>query len=200
MSRFHMDLATRCDDAELRRLLASTPMPGAVTVSFRREPSFFEAPAVDGEFSQTVVARDCEEACIAGFGTRSVRQRYVNGVPTAIGYLSGLRLLPRYRNQGLLARGFRFFEQLHQDGRAQLYLTTIASDNSTALGVLTSGRAGLPRYHFAGVYHTAVIPLHRGKNCTRTTESIDVRRAQEQDLPEVMRFVNTIGPSRQFFP
>src|SRR5262245_46354938 len=172
MSRFHMDLATRCDDAELRRLLASTPMPGAVTVSFRREPSFFEAAAVDGEFSQTVVARDCEEACIAGFGTRSIRQRYVNGVPTAIGYLSGLRLLPQYRNQGLLARGFRFFRQLHQDGRAQLYLTTIGADNATALDALTSGRAGLPRYHFAGVYQTAVIPMHSGMNCKCKHDSI----------------------------
>jgi hypothetical protein len=195
-----MELADDRDDTALRRLLASTPMPGAVSVSFRREPSFFDAAVVDGGFNQTVVARDCEEGRIAGFGIRSVRQRYVNGLPMAIGYLSGLRLLPQYRNHGLLARGFRFFSQLHRDGRAQLYLTTIAADNGTALAVLTSGRAGLPRYHCAGVYHTAVIPLVRGKNCARNTESIEIRRATAADLPAVIRFLNTVGPSRQFFP
>ena len=38
----------------------------------------------------------------------------------------------------------RIFRKLHEDGRAPLYLTTIAEGNETALKVLTSGRAGLP--------------------------------------------------------
>lgn len=201
MSRFRMELADDCDDTALRRVLASTPMPGAVSVSFRREPSFFDAAVVDGGFNQTVVARDCEEGRIAGFGTRSVRQRYVNGLPMAIGYLSGLRLLPQYRNHGLLARGFRFFSQLHRDGRAQLYLTTIAADNGTALAALTSGRAGLPCYHCAGVYHTAVIPLVcDGDRMSDVEPSFEIRSATDNDLTAVIGFLRAAGPSRQFFP
>lgn len=113
MSRFEFDLATRADDAELRAILAATPMPGRISVSFRREPSFFAAAGVEGPFHQVVVCRDRQQNRIAGFGCRSVRQRYVNGRPTPVGYLSGLRALPEYRGLGLVARGYRYFRELH---------------------------------------------------------------------------------------
>jgi hypothetical protein len=201
MSRFRIEIAERGDDAELRRVLASTPMPGAVSIAFRREPSFFDAAVVDGGFHQTVIARDCETGSVAGFGTRSVRQRYVNGKPAAVGYLSGLRLLPPYRGSGLLARGFRFFKELHQDGRTQLYLTTIAADNAPALAVLEAARAGLPRYHLAGTYHTLMIPLARGGRCAKgTAKSVHIRPAMESDLPAVIDFLRSAGPARQFLP
>ena len=201
MSRFHIEVADRADDGELRRVLASTPMPGAVTVAFQREPSFFDAAAVDGAFRQTVIARDCRESRIAGFGTRSVRRRYVNGEPVAVGYLNGLRLLPQYRSHGLLARGYRFFRQLHQDGRARLYLTTIAADNTAAIALLTSGRAGLPRYYFAGSYHTVVIPLvPAGDGMSDVEPSCEIRSATDNDLAAIVGFLRAAGPSRQFFP
>jgi hypothetical protein len=201
MSRFRIEVAVRADDADLRRVLASTPMPGAVTVAFQREPSFFDAAVVDGGFHQIVIARDCEEARIAGFGTRSVRRRYVNGRPMAVGYLSALRLLPQYRNHGLLARGYRFFSQLHQDGRARFYLTTIAADNTTALSVLTSGRAGLPRYHLAGTYHTVIIPsVSDGVCASEGQSSVEIRQSKHDDLAAIIAFLHAAGPSRQFFP
>ena len=42
MSRYRFELATPADDADLRRILAETPMAGRIAVSFRREPSYFE--------------------------------------------------------------------------------------------------------------------------------------------------------------
>ena len=201
MNRYRCEVATRTDDDELRRMLAETPMPGHVSVSFRREPSFFEAAVVNGGFHQTMIIRDCEEARIACLGSRSVRDRYVNGQPMAIGYLSSLRLLPQYRGSGLLARGYRFFRRLHGDERTRLYLTTIAEGNVTALSVLTSGRGGLPRYHFAGMYHTVAIPLVRGKHrLNGAQQAVEIREATAADLPGLLRFLQTAGPTRQFFP
>ena len=46
MGRYELSLATPEDDAELRAILAATPMPGRIAVSFRREPSFFDAAVV----------------------------------------------------------------------------------------------------------------------------------------------------------
>src|SRR5437868_6568504 len=152
MSRYRFELATPADDADLRRVLAETPMPGAVTVSFRREPSYFGAAVVDGRFRQVVAARELEDGRVVGFGSRAVGERYVNGRPEPIGYLSNLRLLPAHRNRGLVARGYAYFRKLHGDGKARLYLTTIAEGNAAALTILTSGRAGLPRYHPAGCF------------------------------------------------
>ena len=90
MNAMRFDVAQPEDDAQLRDVLAATPMDGHVRVSFRREPNFFAASVVEGPFRQTLVARDGD--LIAGIGCRSIRSRYVNGVPMPIGYLSGLRL------------------------------------------------------------------------------------------------------------
>src|SRR5437763_13525040 len=88
MTQYRFDLAAAADDGDLRRVLAETPMPGRIAVSFRREPSYFAAAVVDGRFRQVIAARDRDDARIVGFGARSVGERYVNGRPTPVGYLS----------------------------------------------------------------------------------------------------------------
>lgn len=196
MSSYRFEVATPDADADLRRILAETPMPGRIAVSFRREPSYFAAAVVDGRFHQVFAARDCAADRLVGFGARSVREMYVNGRVEPVGYVSSLRLLAEHRNRGLMARGIAFFRKLHADGRTPLYLTTIAEGNDTALGLLMSGRAGLPALHFAGKYHTVALPLGR----RRTPAVGGIRPATEADLPEILAFLNSVGPARQFFP
>lgn len=199
MGRYRFELATRAEDAELRSILAATPMEGDISLSFRREPSFFDAVADDRHFCQVVICRDSRDGRIVGFGCRSVRTMYVNGAPAPIGYLSGLRVLPEYRNRGLIARGYAFLRQCHGDARTPLYLTTIAEGNERALAILTSGRAGLPTYRFAGNYHTVVISMRR-RVPRQATGSVEVREATCDDLHAVLKFLNDAGPRRQFFP
>jgi hypothetical protein len=199
MSRFRFELATEADDADLRDVLARTPMGGRIAVTFRREPSYFKAAVVDGPFRQVVACRDTETGCIIGFGLRAIRELYVNGEPRPIGYLGGLRVLPEYRNIGLVARGYAFFRKLHEDGRTPFYLTTIAEGNTTALAVLTSGRARLPQYHDAGVYHTATFTL-LGRSRRSIPPSLTLEPARSEDSDDVTAFLRREGPRRQFFP
>ena len=77
MSRFQFDLAGLTDDADLRHVLASTPMAGRIAVSFRREPSWFGGAVVDGFSRQVVGCRDQSTGRIVGFGCRSLREVYV---------------------------------------------------------------------------------------------------------------------------
>ncbi|MBW3540600.1 MAG: hypothetical protein KY476_10030 [Planctomycetes bacterium] len=226
MSRYRFELAAEQDDAALRRVLADTPMDGRIAVSFRRDPSYFDAAVVHGRFSQTVVGRDTDTGRIVGFGVRSVREMFVNGKPLPIGYLSSLRILPPYRNLALVARGYAHFRQLHGDGRTRLYLTTIAEGNERALATLTSGRAGLPPYYPAGRFVTVAIPVaaDRGRLAEavgrargdwpgtegrrlvpsgrqhRRRDGICVLPASFDDLPAVLAFWASVGPLRQFFP
>ena len=205
MGRYKFELATMDDDAELRAILAATPMKGTVSLSFRREPSFFDASIVEGDFHQVMVCRDSTAKRIAGFGCRSVRTLYVNGQPTPIGYLSALRALPKYRNRGLVARAYAFFHQLHADGRTPLYLTTIAEGNERALNMLTTARAGLPNYCFSGMYHTMVIPIARRRSLRsgiskKNGQTVEVRCATPDDRQNLLKFLQRVGPSRQFFP
>jgi hypothetical protein len=198
MSRFRFELAGPSDDGDLRAILAQTPMAGHISVAFRREPDYFAGSVVDGRFRQVIVCRDSDSGRVIGFGTRSVMERWVNGKPVAIGYLGGLRVLADYRNQGLVARGYAFLRQLHRDGRTPLYLTTIAEGNAVALDVLTSGRAGLPRYHFAGQCHTLALPPLRRLPALST--GLHVRQARREDEREIIAFLQRAGPRRQFFP
>src|SRR4051794_41979733 len=116
MSRYRFELAGPADDADLRRVLAETPTPGAIAVSFRREPSYFAAVAVDGRFRQVVAARDPDAGRLGGFGPRAVGPRYVNGRPEPGGHLSSLRLAAGPRHPREVARGDAFFPKPHQDG------------------------------------------------------------------------------------
>jgi hypothetical protein len=201
MSRFRFELATPADDADLAFILAETPMPGHVAVSLRREPSWFDAAVVDGHFRQVVACRNLDSGRLVGFGCRSLRRLHVNGRPEVIGYLSSLRCLPAYRNQGLVARGYAFFRRLHQDGRTPFYLTTIAEGNKKALETLTSGRAGLPAYHLAGRYHTVALALGRKPGGSpNLSAGVMLRTPRAEDLPPLLDLLATVGPRRQFFP
>ncbi|HMC65974.1 MAG TPA: hypothetical protein VKI65_13630 [Gemmataceae bacterium] len=204
MSRYRFELATPADDADLRAILAATPMPGPISVTFRREPSYFEAAVVEGGFRQVVACRDTSSRRLVGFGARAIREVFVNGRATSIGYLSSLRLLEPHRNQGLVARGYAFFRRLHTDNRTPLYLTTIAAGNARALAILTAGRAGLPAYHYSGDYQTAAIAMPAGKRRPLRSaaggKDLEIRLAKREDLAALMGFLQDVGPRRQFFP
>ncbi len=200
MSRYRFEVAGPADDADLRRVLAATPMAGNIAVAFHREPSYFAGARVEGRFHQVVACRETESGRIVGFGVRSASPRYVNGQPEWVGYLSTLRLLAGHRNRGLVARGYAFFRRLHADGQARLYLTTIAEGNTTALTQLTSGRAGLPTYHDVGRFHTAAIPLTRRTSRRAMAPGLEIRPARREDIGAVLAFLREQGPRRQFFP
>lgn len=182
-------------------MLAASAMVGRVSLAFGREPDFFAAAAVDGEFTQVIVGRDRAEECIVGLGLRAISPRFVNGSVTPVGYLSSLRVLSEYRRRaGLVARGYRYLRELHGDRRTPFYLTTIAADNATALSAIAAGRADLPRYDSLGNYVTLAIRPARVARRTTADASVMTRLATEADRPRVVEFLKTHGPRRQFFP
>jgi hypothetical protein len=200
MSAYRFELATPADDPDLCHILAATPMEGRIAVAFHREPSWFAGAVVDGRCRQVIACRDLCTGRIIGFGCRSIREVFLNGAPGVVGYLSSLRVLPEHRKLGLVARGFAFFRELHRDQRVPFYLTTIASGNTKAETILTSGRAGLPAYHPAGAFHTVVLPLLRRRPAAPSCPGITIRPARLDDLPAVLAFLAATGPERQFFP
>jgi len=189
MTRFTIGLASSKDDAALRALLANNPMEGSVELAFEREPSYFAASSVQAPFHQVIVARDGEE--VVGVGFRGVRPTFINGEVRDVGYLADLRLNERYRGGSLVARGYRFLNELHKDGRAKLYLTVIADGNERALETIASSRAGLPRYVPLGRVFSPAVRLRGWKS---SKLQVEVRRANACD------FVLEQLAKRQFAP
>jgi hypothetical protein len=197
--RYRIELAGREDDAALRALMRTMPMSGPIEVSLRREPSFFDAAAVEGPFHQVLVARETNTRRIVGMGSRSVRLRWVDGRVQPVGYLGGLRLLPEARHATVLARGYRELARLHGDGRTAFYLTTIAEANQQAIAALTGTRAGLPLYHELGRYLTFVLPV-RQRGSARRDPDLRVTPLGARDIPALVEFVNATGRDRLFVP
>ena len=195
--RFEFDLATPNDDKALRRLLKETPMEGPVKVSFGRDPDFFQALEAEALFYQVCVARDAASREMAGFGCRSVKAVYINGVIDDIGYLSGLRIRPHYRKTTLLARSYQYLHEQHLDKRVSYYLTSIIEGNDIARRLLVSERAGLPSYIDRGKYITSLVPL-TGKG--KLTSGLKVSRGSLKLLDAIVDCLNRNGKEKQFYP
>jgi hypothetical protein len=195
---FAITLADRGDEAELRALLRDNPMNGSMQVTFEREPDFFSACAIRGNFYQVGVGRDLESGRIVGLGTRSIADAFVNGRRAAFGWLSDLRLHPAYRGGTLVARGYRFLRQLHGDGRVELYGTVIFQDNQTALQTIAATRAGLPAYHDLGVIHCPGINLRHRKPAI--SANCEIVCGSRELLPEIVDCLNRNNARKQFAP
>ncbi len=197
MARFHFELAREKDDAQLRALLQASPMEGEVSLLFTREPNYFQAACTEGVWNQTIVVRDQAAGKIVGLASRSVREVFVNGKLSRVGYLGSLRISRACRNRLILGRGYHFLKQLHEDKRARIYLTTIMADNTRVKEVLVSGRAGLPHYHDIGQLNTYVIPLAHKK---LPPTGIKITKGSPDMLDQVEAYLGREGPRKQFFP
>jgi len=197
-SRFEIELADVADDDELRGLLRRSSVPGSISVTFEREPSFFASCRVRGGCFQVGIGRDWRTGKIIGLGTRSVAPAFVNGQPMPLGYLADLRLDDHYRGGTLIARGYRFLRYLHEDRRARLYTTMIFSGNHAAIETIASGRAGLPQYHDMGVVHSPGINIRRNK--PPINAGCDILRGSDELLAGIVECLNRNNSRRQFAP
>jgi hypothetical protein len=202
-SRFRFDLATEEDDGPLRQRMAEDWMRGPLSLSFRREPSYFAACCVQGEGTQVIKCTDLSCGRIAGMGSRSLRTVFLNGRPARVGYLSDLRAHPSYRNGTLLARGYRFLRQLHYadpgENACATYFTVILDGNTTALRALTGGRAGLPAYRDLGRILTPGVHLDLPRRRLREP-GLRFECARAGQLPEILEFLRRWQRQKQFAP
>jgi hypothetical protein len=198
MSRFVFETAGDAHDDGLRRLFAENDMEGDIQISFRREPNFFYATALQGPLCQVIAARDTQTDEVIGAGTRAIRKGYVNGQLRNLGYLADLRLDKRYRAGLLVGRAYQYLKHLHQDGLAEIYVTVIAERNRTALKTIASGRAGIPPYRNLGLIQTPGINLLRRK--PPLTHDFEVVRGSADLLPEIVACLNRNHQRRQFAP
>ena len=159
--RYRFEFATEDDDAALRALLRSTPMPGPIQISLEREPSYFAAAEREGGRHYTVCARDVSSGCVVAMGSRVVHEVFVNGEPRRVGFLGQLRIAPAHRRFGriLLQNGFDFLQRTHAIDEAPFDITTIVASNAIARHTLEKGQAGLPVFTAIERVMTMLLPV-----------------------------------------
>jgi hypothetical protein len=193
------DLATRADDAEIRRLLRENPMPGRISISLEREPDASLAGAVEGDVTHTIVARNGGTGRLMAMGSVSVRDVWLNGMVARTGYLGQLRLDRRYRSRAsIIIAGYRLFRELHDELGVELYLTSIASDNMIARRFLERGLPGMPTYRPLDTFVTSMIEARATH--PKPSPGLHVRPAELDDLSQIMECLARNGQRHQFAP
>jgi len=204
----HFELATADHDAALRRLLRENPIPGSISVSLEREPEFFAAANIEGSEHQTIVA--IENGRVVATGSISTRQRFINGEPMRVGYLSGLRLDRSCKGRAeILRRGYDLFRNIHDQGGPPIYLSSIVAGNQAALRFLEKGLPGMPTYRFLGDLVTLIIrrnhfwrfkhPASRTRRLLRTGD-LRVLPGSHSSSLDILEILNRNNREYQFAP
>ena len=193
-------LASRAEDAEIRRLLRENPMPGRIALTLEREPNYFADADWPGTTKQTILAKaDGRVVCA---GSCVIRERFVNGQPRRVGYLGGLRLEAQAAGRfDILRRGYQFFRELQTDAPADFYFTSIAADNFRARSFLERGLPGMPTYEFLCEFVTLLLPVGRRSPTRRFSDRPPIRAGAESGAPdgsELLDGLNKQGRQYQF--
>jgi hypothetical protein len=189
-------VATREDDADIRRLLRENPLGGWIRLSREREPDAF---AVDFGLNQShglIIARERATGEAIGICERSVRDAFVDGEVRHLPYLGSLRVAPTHRHRiRVLRGGFAAVRSLlGQRSELPFALTAITANNAAAQRVLCAGLPGLPRYVPAGTLATFALRTTLG------AAPPEVEQAMPDDLPAIAVLLQRSYRCFQFAP
>jgi len=192
--------AEAADNAARCELFARVAMDTDIGLSVRRDPDFDALYRLQSSVWESVVVE--RDGGVEGMGTVVVRDGYVGGRPTRVGYLGDLRLSRPVQGMMLLDR---FFGGLLEDARdrlgCELFLTSVIASNKRAVRALTaqtrrSRSAGRPVYTPLGEFDIRSLHLLLPRFGGRSP--FVVRRAREADIPALARMLDTDGRRRPF--
>jgi hypothetical protein len=190
------------DDCEIRRLLRESAFAGDVSLSLEREPDSRIAAAIEGDVHDTLVARHRVSGEVAAIASRSVRDAFLNGVASRLGYLGQLRIDPRFRrHRGLLDAGFAFCRSLHLSsvaGDARIYLASVVAENEPARRLLAQRVPGWPCFEPVDTLVSLAVPVRRRSD--RGTTGLHLVRGSADLATEIAACLDRNGRRAQFSP
>lgn len=196
-SNFEIRWAVQDDDPDIRALIGSVAMPGAIAVRFAREPDYFLGTAIMGAPCDVLIVRHQPDGQLAGIACRAEHRAYLNGQEAQLGYIGQIRVSPAYRGYWLVHQGEKWFRQASPPDL--LYFGVIASENPRARQLLVGSRppGGWHARYVSGLTTCAII-LRRFH--ARSMPGIEVLPGSPEMLGEIVAFLRRQGPRRQFFP
>jgi hypothetical protein len=194
---FDFRWATPDDEPDIRALVSSVPMPGAVAVRFAREPDYFLGTTIMGDPCDVLVIRHRPDGQLAGIACRAERQAYLNGQESTLGYIGQIRVASSFRGRWLVHRGAKWLRKASPAGL--LYLAVIARENPRARRLLMETRMPGDLYAawVCGLTTCAILLRPRRK---LHVSGIEVQSGSTKMLEEIVEFLRLQGHRRQFFP
>lgn len=196
-SAFDIYWAGREDESDIRALIGSVVMPGAVSVRFAREPDYFLGASIMGDRCDVLVARHRPDRRLAAIGCRAERPAFVNGRQGRVGYIGQIRVAEGFRGTWLVQQGAQRFREA--GGRDLLYFGVIASENPRARKLLTGARlpGGVHIRRLCGITTYAIALRHQRQP---RVQGIRIGAGSTERLGAIVDFLRRHGARRQLFP
>lgn len=181
MSRLVFSEAQPSDDEQLTQLIAR-PMPGDLSLSFSREPSYLNACARCGPPRRVLVAKEQDK--IVALTSFFLRDYWWNEKPTEIWTVSDFRALPSKAGLGITGKGWKALRLLLDHKPA---IISVVADNPRAVALFLKPRPGWPRLHPLADLRTNLTPLiftrrpQNGPYQTRPLSAEELQRALKQN-------------------
>lgn len=153
MSRLVFREARPEDDAQLTRLIA-LPMPGNLSLSFTREPSYLKACAHCGPPRRVLTALEGDK--VVALTSFFLREYWWDGQPRQVWTLSDFRTLPKRAGYGITGQGWKALRELLDNKPAML---SVVEENTRALALFSKPRPGWPSLHSIANLRTNLTPL-----------------------------------------
>ena len=130
---------------------------------------------------------------------RSARERFVNGQIEQVGYLTDLRIDPRFRGRRVGLRLFGLLEQLHADGRVKRYVAVVADQNSRVRELLRQRpRSAIPLFQPIGQLWTYGLVLRRSRASAASHWQLELGTPELAE--EIAEYLNRCAATRQLAP
>lgn len=204
MARLQLGIAGPEDASELSRLLTESTHGAAMPpFALDRADDIYRIMDVRGEDWKVIVTRDTEsDGRLAAYASVAYRQCYVNGSLRRVPHMLDTFFSPQYRNGMLLGRAFKYVKEQALEGE-NFAQSQVCINNKVALGAFTSRKAGLPAFLPYGEHAFITMPIGDVSGMGRAgaaARRVEVRCAEESDIPGMEAFFRQWAPDKQFYP
>ena len=207
-SNFNVRAAVASDEAALLKLICVPMTTKGVTISFQREPSYFNASQVIYQVNDHCVVEDIATQKLVACYSNGHRPCYINGEIQPMRYASDLRIHADYRGTTLMKEmGYYMRKTMQQPDFNHMI---IFNDNLAARKAVQTGKVGIPDYYEEGSVETLTLTaIHRNKHKERLLiESEDqhylsnlrIRTAGKDDIEAMNQFVQRMAKFYNFIP
>jgi hypothetical protein len=197
MSLSVREIGVEQNERMLEILLQSPMESDGLSVCLDRSPNMLAVPKQ--LFDSWKAFGFFMEERLVGYAMVCRKKLYVNGVPREIGYLANMYVLPEGRKLGWLYRASEpLFRQVLQEAGLG-YATTMKGNRKTEpmIGRRIGKYPFIPHSRIIGVncIHNILITFRR-----RVSKEYRIRRATEDDLPEISGLLDNEYRNRLFGP
>jgi hypothetical protein len=195
---FEFRQATVDDGKEMLEILEEADFQGDLSIIYTRRPNPVRSFNAEGDDVLIMICQTIDTKEIVGFGVCTIREHYLNGQREKVGYLSGLRIKKVYRGiPFLLINAYQELIEIIRSKEVSHLYTTVLDDNAKVQQMFEKKRKSFPYYVPITDYTVFCATTRLKKQCTGLYEH---RRATEEDLPQLLAFVNAKGSQQDLYP